>query len=53
MIVEDIQDEKWIDILKDCVPEDLKPYVDIYDLRDVKGRYDDILLVINKNKRID
>ncbi len=53
MIVEDIQDEKWIDILKDCVPEELKSYVDIYDLRDVKGRNDDILLVINKNKKID
>lgn len=52
LIVEDIQDEKWIDILKESVPDELKSYVDIYDLRHVKGRYDDILLVINKNKKI-
>ncbi len=51
LIVEDIQDEKWIEILKESVPNELKQYVYIYDLRNVKGRYDDILLVINKNKK--
>lgn len=50
MICEDIQDWNWIDILKECVPDNLKQYIETYDLRKNKGRYDDIVFVINKNK---
>jgi len=48
MIIEDIQDFQWIDILKQNVPDEYQKYIQIYDLRHIKGRYDDILFVINK-----
>ena len=50
LIIEDIQDYEWIDKLKNTTPDSLKQYIEIYDLRENKGRYDDILFVINKNK---
>ena len=40
LIIEDIQDWDWIDILKNEVPENLKPY---------KNRYDDIVFTIDKS----
>ena len=49
MVIEDIQDYGHIDILKNSVPEDLKQYVEVYDLRETKNRYDDLLFVINKS----
>lgn len=48
LIIEDIQSQDWIDILKNSVPENLKKYIKIYDLRQNKGRYDDILFTIDK-----
>ena len=51
LIVEDIQDIEWINILKIVVPDNLKEFIEIYDLRANKNRYDDILFVINKNKK--
>ena len=48
LIIEDVQEFEWLNTLKDCVPEELKPYVKFFDLRDVKGRYDDIVFVIDK-----
>lgn len=50
LILEDIQSWDWIDTLKDCVPAHLKGHVEVYDLRKNKGRYDDIVLVIDKSK---
>lgn len=52
LILEDIQSWDWVDILKKFVPEDLQAYIETYDLRANKGRYDDIVLVINKNKQL-
>ena len=52
LIIEDIQEYEHIDVLKNSVPEDLKQYVEVYDLRKTKNRYDDLLFVINKNKVI-
>ena len=49
LVLEDIQSWKWIKCLKESVPEELKRCVFVYDLRANKGRYDDIVLVINKN----
>jgi hypothetical protein len=46
LIIEDIQDINWIEILKKEVPDELKENIEIYDLRDNKNRYDDILFVI-------
>jgi cephalosporin hydroxylase len=49
MVIEDIQDFGYIEILKQCVPDELKPCIEVYDLRHIKNRYDDVLFVINKN----
>jgi len=48
LIIEDVQDWSWIEILITEVPDDLKKYVHSYDLRTNKGRYDDIVFTINK-----
>jgi len=52
LIIEDVQDWEWIEILKNEVPESLKCFIDVYDLRPNKNRYDDIVFVINKSKRV-
>lgn len=50
LVVEDVQDYAWIKTLEAATPEELKPYIEIYDIRNVKGRYDDLLFVVNKTK---
>ena len=47
LIIEDVQEWDWIDILKDEVPYHLKKYVKVYDLRTIKNRYDDIVFTID------
>jgi len=49
LIIEDVQSWDWIDILKNEVPEDLKQFIKIYDLRPNKNRYDDIVFTIDKS----
>jgi hypothetical protein len=49
LIIEDVQHWNWIEILRGCVPEALKQYVKVYDLRATKGRYDDIVFTIDKS----
>jgi hypothetical protein len=49
LIIEDIQDWNWIEILKNEVPEHLKQYIKVYDLRPNKNRYDDIVFTIDKS----
>jgi hypothetical protein len=48
LIIEDVQDIKWIEKLKDKTPENLKKYIKTYDLRENKNRYDDIVFTIDK-----
>lgn len=48
LIIEDVQSFDWIEPLKAVVPEHLKPFIKIYDLRHIKGRYDDIVFTIDK-----
>jgi hypothetical protein len=48
LIIEDVQTWDWIDILANEVPENLKQYIKVYDLRPVKGRWDDIVFTIDK-----
>jgi hypothetical protein len=48
LVIEDVQKIEWIDILRACTPDALKPYIEVYDRRLVKGRYDDIMFVIRK-----
>ena len=49
LIIEDVQSWDWIDILKNEVPENLKQFVKIYDLRPNKNKYDDIVFTIDKS----
>lgn len=51
LIVEDVKMVEWFEPLKQCVPDDMKKYVECYDLRYIKGRPDDIVFVINKSKK--
>jgi len=46
LIIEDVQRLEWTDELRKVVPEDLKKYIQIFDLRHIKGRYDDIVFVL-------
>ncbi len=48
LIIEDVQSWDWIDILKHVVPEHLKPFIKVYDLRPNKNIYDDIVFTIDK-----
>ena len=50
LVIEDIQNIEWLDILKNETPDGLKPYIEMYDLRHIKGRYDDIIFVINLHR---
>jgi hypothetical protein len=50
-IIEDIPCWEWIDILKNEVLEDMKPFIKVYDLRCQKNRYDDIVFVIDKSHK--
>jgi len=47
MIIEDVQSWEWIELLKQEVPVHLKQYVEVFDLRKNKNRYDDIVFTIN------
>lgn len=51
LIVEDVYEWDWIEKLSEAVPDDLKDFVYIHDLRANKGRYDDILFIIDKRNR--
>lgn len=44
LIVEDIPNFNWTNILKNLIPDNYK--VEVKDLRRVRGRYDDILMII-------
>ena len=48
LIIEDVQSWEWIEFLSNSVPEHLKKYIKVYDLRNNKGRYDDIVFSIDK-----
>jgi hypothetical protein len=51
LVIEDVQDVCWFNELTNCTPEDLKQYINIYDLRDIKNKYDDLVFVIDKSKK--
>jgi hypothetical protein len=48
LIIEDIQSPEWINILIRMVPPELRQFMGVYDLRKNKGRYDDILFIVDK-----
>lgn len=56
LIVEDIPNPLWVQALYGCVPQHFKPYCRAYDARKNKGRWDDIIFVIElplEKKKID
>ena len=48
LIIEDVQDISWFNILENNTPNNLKKYIRIYDLRKNKNRYDDLVFTIDK-----
>ena len=50
LIIEDVQDIEWIPKLINLVPDEFKQFIHVYDLRQNKNRYDDILFVIDLSK---
>ena len=51
MIIEDVQDISWFDSLREATPPHLQSYIKTYDLRENKGRWDDLVFTIdNLNK---
>ena len=49
LIIEDVQSWDWIDVLINETPDHLKEFIKTYDLRSIKGRYDDIVFTIDKS----
>ena len=47
MVIEDIQDPAWIPQIVEAFPAAVRPFVRVIDLRQVKGRYDDLLIVLD------
>ena len=47
LVIEDVQDIAWLETLTQVTPDAFKKYIKTYDRRSVKGRYDDIMFVIN------
>jgi FkbM family methyltransferase len=45
-VIEDIADESWLSHLHAAVPFHLKAHAETVDLRHVKGRWDDLMLVV-------
>jgi hypothetical protein len=48
LVIEDIPDMNWTQILKENTPEQLRECINIIDLRHLKNRWDDIMFVIQK-----
>jgi len=46
-VIEDIQEESSIDVLKQALPENLKEHSRFVDLRSVKNRRDDMMFIVN------
>ena len=48
LVIEDIPDINWIQILTENTPEDFRQYINVADLRSIKNRWDDIMFIIKK-----
>jgi hypothetical protein len=49
LIIEDVQDYSWIEVLKNNTPTEFQQYIKVIDIRHIKGRYDDLLFIIDKS----
>jgi hypothetical protein len=52
LIIEDVGDINYLEILKENTPPNLKPFIKTFDLRKNKGRFDDIVFVIDKSNSV-
>jgi len=52
LIIEDVQDINYLEILKENTHPDLKPYIKTFDLRKNKNRYDDLVFVLDKSNSV-
>jgi hypothetical protein len=52
LIIEDVQSWDWLNVLIAEVPEHLQKFIKIYDLRNNKQRYDDIVFTIDLSQQI-
>lgn len=48
LIQADIQELQWTEMLKEYVPDEMKHCISVYDRRNIKDRYDDIVFVVDK-----
>jgi predicted O-methyltransferase YrrM len=48
LVIEDVQSPSWIQELHAVTPAADRQFIDTYNLQQMKGRYDDILFVINR-----
>ena len=46
LVIEDVQDMSWIDIMRNLLPENLRDKSYVVDNRNIKGRYDDVLFIV-------
>ena len=46
--IEDIQDIRHVTDLTNAVPDELKDNVKVYDVRNTKGRYDDVIFTVTR-----
>jgi len=49
LIIEDIQNQNWLKIIYESIPEELKKFCSFADLRNERGSRDNILFIINKS----
>ena len=49
LIIEDVQGINWLHTLIDVTPDNLKQFIKMYDFRENKNRYDDIVFIIDKS----
>ena len=52
LIIEDVGDINYLEILKENTPEYLKPFIKTFDLRKNKNRFDDIVFCIDKSNSL-
>ena len=49
LMIEDVQSPDWFNELIESTPKELRQFIQTYDRRTEKCRYDDLVFVINKN----
>ncbi len=47
LVIEDVQSYSWVETIISSFPPELRKYVYVVDLRHIKNRYDDILIILD------